>query len=88
MRFFIGIADSIGETFAMIGAFEKRVLQCSFGAHIGRYPVREKVIHPIFHYEEVQNPRREDRQKSGHQYSDNGRKSFFLQRGVYHFFKM
>lgn len=46
------------------------------------------MVHAVLHYEEIQYPRRENRQKCGHEDGDNGGESPFLNRGVYHFSKM
>lgn len=59
----------------MVGALEERVFEGSFRTHIGRYPVREKVIHIIFHQKEIENPCRKNRQKGSHQDGDNGGKT-------------
>lgn len=57
MRLLVGVSDGIGKALPMIGTLEERVFERSLRAHIRGYPVREKMVHPIFHEKEIKDPR-------------------------------
>ncbi len=51
----------------MIDSFEERILEGSFGTHIGCDTIEKEVINGTFYEENPENPRGENRQKGGHQ---------------------